>query len=106
MIEEMLKKIRETEETNAENKRAAEETAESIRREADANGAEIEEEASKNARAAYEGELTLAKKRADEEYSAAISDAFREGETITSSKEKTAEKIAAELLRGIKNGDL
>ena len=63
MIEEMLKKIRETEETNAENKRAAEETAESIRREADANGAEIEEEASKNARAAYEGELTLAKKR-------------------------------------------
>ena len=101
MIEEMIKKIRETEEAAAEKKTQAEEKANEIRRNADAEKARIEDEAEKNARAKSEGIIS----RADELFAAEIKTAEAERKEIISEKEKLAADLSAELLKGVKNGD-
>lgn len=105
MIEEMIKKIRETEEAAAEKKAQAEEKANEIRRNADAEKARIEDEAAKNARAKSEGIIFRANAKADELFVAEIKTAEAERKEIISEKEKLAADLSAELLKGVKNGD-
>ena len=105
MIEEMLKKIRLTEEAAAEKKAQAEEKAGEIRRAADAEKANVEAEAAKNARAKAENVILTANAKSDELFENEIRKAQADGKAIISEKEKLAEELSAELLQGVKNGD-
>ena len=105
MIEEMLKKIRESEQKAAETRENGEETARSLRRKADADYSTAEEEAGKNARARREAAVAAAKRAAGESYAAQSEQAKADGEKIVSSFEAKAAELSTELYGKVISGD-
>jgi len=106
MIEELLKKIRETEAEADRNKRAAEEKAAAVRAEADGEAKKIAEKSAKNSRAQFEKIAAEATAAADEEYAREIEKAEAECTELIENNEKRAEELAAALLGRVKDGDL
>lgn len=106
MIEEILKKIRETESEADEKKRAAEEKAAEIRGKADEEARALTEKTLRDAKANAENELNAAALVADEAYDREISLAATECEELVAKNGKCAEEIAAKLLGRVKDGDL
>lgn len=106
MIEELLKKIRETEAEADRNKRAAEEKSAAVRAEADLEAKKIAEESAKNSRAQFEKITAEATVVADEEYAREIEKAEAECAKLIENNEKRAEELAAALLGRVKDGDL
>lgn len=106
MIEELLKKIRETEAEADRNKRAAEEKSAAVRAEADLEAKKIAEEYAKNSRAQFEKITAEATAAADEEYAREIEKAEAECAKLIENNEKRAEELAAALLGRVKDGDL
>lgn len=105
MIEEMLKKIRESEADASEIRESGESQARRIRLEADADFSSAEEEAKKNARAKREGEITKAETVAAENYAAAIAEAKAQGEKTVAAFENKAAALADELYGKVISGD-
>lgn len=106
MIEDVILKIRETEEAAASLKLEAEKRAETIRVNADENYARVVEETKKTARVRKENILISARNAAAEEYSAEIDAANEDGRRLVDFYEKSAERAAEDLFGRIKNGDL
>ena len=106
MIEELLKKIRETEAEADRSKRAAEEKSAAVRAEADLDAKKIAEEYAKNSRAQFEKITAEATVAADEEYAREIEKAEAECAKLIENNEKRAEELAAALLGRVKDGDL
>ena len=105
MIEEMLKKIRESEARANEVREDGESEARKIRLDADANYSSAEEEIKKNARAKRESELTMAKTAAAENYAACVADAKAQGDKTVAAFENKAAALADELYGRVISGD-
>ncbi len=105
MIEEMLKKIRESEAKASEVREDGEAEARKIRLEADANYSSAEEETKKNARAKRESDLTAARTAAAENYAACVADAKAQGDKTVASFEDKASALADELYGKVISGD-
>ena len=105
MIEEMLKKIRESEARANEVREDGESAARKIRLDADANYSSAEEEIKKNARAKRESELTMAKTAAAENYAACVADAKAQGDKTVAAFENKAAALADELYGRVISGD-
>lgn len=106
MIEEVLKKIRETEESAAAGKRAAEERAADLRAKADGDYRAAVESGVKAARENSDRELESARKAADEEYDRVIALTRAECEKLIADNEPRAARLATTLAGRLKDGDI
>ena len=106
MIEELLKRIRETEAEADLKKRDAEEKAAAVRAEADLESKKIAEESAKKSRAKFDKATNEATIAADEEYAREIEKAEAECEKLIKNSEKSAEELSEALLGRLKDGNL